>query len=88
MTSAGSKKLQRQILELSLRALDELPTTVRNHTSSTVAIDPKYLPEAVKKITKFRRELSEFVTTVGPPKEVYHLGISFYPVTNLTGEKE
>lgn len=83
LTSAGSRKLQRQILEQSIRAMMELPTEVRNHTSMTMAIDPERVTDAVALIKKFRRELSEMLELSGKPKEVYQLSISLFPVTKI-----
>jgi uncharacterized protein (TIGR02147 family) len=84
LSSAGSKKLQKQILEQSIDALMTLPIEVRNHTSMTMAIDPKLLPEAIEKIKKFRRELSEFLETSGTPTEVYQFSLSLFPVTQIS----
>lgn len=83
LTSAGSKKLQKQILEQSIEALMTLPIDVRNHTSMTMAIDPKLLPEAIERIKKFRRELSEFLETQGTPSEVYQMSLSLFPITQI-----
>jgi uncharacterized protein (TIGR02147 family) len=84
LTSAGSKKLQKQILEQSVEALMTLPIEVRNHTSMTMAIDPKLLPEAIEKIKKFRRELSEFLEMSGTPTEVYQFSLSLFPITQIS----
>lgn len=82
LTSQASRKLQKQILELSLRAIEELPVQVRNHTSMTMAINPEDLPEAKKRIQTFRRELCSFFESNKKPTQVYHLGISLYPVSH------
>jgi uncharacterized protein (TIGR02147 family) len=84
LTSAGSKKLQKQILEQSIQALMTLPIEERNHTSMTMAIDPKLLPEAILRIRKFRRELSEFLETEGNPSEVYQFSLSLFPITHIS----
>lgn len=84
LTSLGSKKLQKQILEQSINALMTIPIEQRNHTSMTMAIDPKLLPEAIEKIKKFRRELTEFLEANGEASEVYQLSLSLFPVTQIT----
>lgn len=81
LTSPASKKLQRQVLEMSLNALEDLPTEVRNHTSMTMAIDPADLPVAKEMIKKFRRELCVFLERNQNPKSVYQLAVSLYPLT-------
>lgn len=86
LTSIGSKKLQKQILEQSVEALMALPIEVRNHTSMTMAIDPRLLPEAIEKIKNFRRELSVFLETSGTPTEVYQMSLSLFPITQINSK--
>lgn len=89
LTSVASRKLQKQILELSLRCLEEMPSTeLRNHTSLTLAINPEDIPLAKEKIKNFRRELAEMLESNKNPTEVYHVNVSLYPVTQISkGEK-
>jgi uncharacterized protein (TIGR02147 family) len=87
LTSMGSKKLQKQILEQSIEALVNLPIEVRNHTSMTMAVDPKLLPEAIERIKKFRRELTEFLETSGEATEVYQMSLSLFPITQIEKNK-
>lgn len=83
LTSSGSKRLQKQILEQSIYALENIPLKLRNHSSMTMAIDPKLIPEAIQKITKFRRELCEFLESQGQASEVYQLSISIFPISKV-----
>lgn len=82
LTTAAKKKLQRQILEQSAKALEEVQETFRNHTSMTLAMDPKDLPEAVAIIAEFRRSLTEYLESKKSPKQVYQLAISLFPISN------
>lgn len=82
LTSAANRKLQKQILEMSTKALETLSPKVRNHTSMTMAINPKKLPIAIEKIKEFRRELAEFLENDKDITEVYHLAISLFPASN------
>jgi len=81
LTSQASKKLQRQVLEMGIQALENLPTEVRSQTSMTMAIHPKDLPQAKIMIRDFRRELCAYFEKSKKPTQVYNLGISLYPVT-------
>jgi transcriptional regulator with XRE-family HTH domain len=83
LTSAASKKLQKQVLEMSITALEEVPVKDRNHTSMTMALNPEDLAEAKKRITTFRRELCAFLERNKKPTQVYQLGISLYPLTKI-----
>jgi len=87
LTSAASKKLQKQTLELSVKALEEISVEIRNHTSMTMALNPKSLPEATEKIRRFRRSLTHFLENDGQPTEVYNLAISLYPLTQVNPAK-
>lgn len=83
LTSQASRHLQRQILEQAIAALVKLPIEVRNHTSMTMAVDPALLPQAIEKITNFRRELCEFLESSAAPKEVYQLALALFPITQI-----
>lgn len=80
-TDAASRKLQRQILEISLQALESLSPKVRNHTSMTMAINAKDMSKAIEKIKTFRREMSELLENTKNTNEVYQLAVSFFPLT-------
>jgi uncharacterized protein (TIGR02147 family) len=83
-TNAAMKKYQKQILEKSLEALENIPRTKRDHTSTTIAIQKEDLPNIKKLIQKFRHELDHYLQrNVGKINEVYQLQISFFPLTNL-----
>lgn len=80
-TSKARKALQKQMQEKSLQALEDVPFNKREHSSLTVAVDPKHLPEIKKKITEFRREMDKYIMENGNEKEVYNLCVSFFPLT-------
>lgn len=81
---AARRKLQKQILEKALLALEEVPIQNRDQSSITMAIDTSLLPEAKKRITQFRRELSDFLQSSPKKNEVYNLSLSLYPLTKLS----
>lgn len=84
ITSAALRKLQKQILELSMQALEEIPRTHRDHTSTTLAIDAADLPEIKERMKKFRFELTSFVQRRSvKANAVYQLAVSFFPLTQI-----
>ncbi len=87
-TAAAFRNLQAQVLKKALVALEETPFELRDQTSMTMAIDPARLPEAKEVIKRFRREMNQFFVECGNPSQVYHLGVSLYPVTKIKGEGE
>ncbi len=86
-TAIALKKMQKQILEKATIALDETPYDRRSQSAMTMAIDPSLLPKAKKRIVTFQRKLCKFLQNQGPKKEVYHMSISLYPVSQVTLKK-
>lgn len=86
-TSDGAKKYQSQILDLSKRAIQEVPIDRRNHTSVTLCFDPADLPVAVEAIKEFRRKFSKTFQPGKKAKEVYQLQVSLFPLTQETKPK-
>lgn len=82
-TSVARKNLQKQLHQKSLDALEDIPFDLREHSSLTVAVDPKWLPDIKEKITEFRRSLDKYIMAKGSSTEVYNLCVSFFPITNL-----
>jgi len=80
-SAASFRELQRQLLEKSLEALEQYPIDRRDHSSMTMAIDARQLPQAKEIIRKFRRDLSEFLQKSSKATEVYQLNIAFFPLS-------
>jgi uncharacterized protein (TIGR02147 family) len=85
-TNSSRRKLQRQVLDKSLKALDELPNSQRDHTSVTLAMSLEDLEEAKEMIRHFRRKFTEHFEHKSKPKQVVNLHIGFYPVSNSKDE--
>lgn len=92
-TTIGQAKLaeagrrhQRELLQSAIAALDEVPASLRDQTSITVAVDPAKLPEARELAKQFRRRLAALMSE-GNKREVYQISVSLFPVTNCTGRK-
>lgn len=86
MRDAAYRKLQRQLLELAIHALEETPIERRNQTAMTMAASSRKLPGAIEIIKKFRRELCAFLEDDNERDQVYQLSISLFPLT--TEEKK
>jgi uncharacterized protein (TIGR02147 family) len=84
LPSAALRKYHRQVLELAIRAIDEVPLESRDVTSITLAVDPGKLRLASEAIKRFRRELAGLLET-GQRTEVYHLNIQLIPITQGGG---
>jgi transcriptional regulator with XRE-family HTH domain len=75
------KKYLRQSLQKSTDALNHLPRDIRDHSTITVATSADKIDEAKKLITKFRRELNEFLSDSPKKNQVYQLQVSLFPLT-------
>lgn len=81
-TAVAFRKMQKQVLEKAIQALEEVPIEERNQTSMTLAIDSRDLPAAKEHLKRFRREFTARLQPEGKPRDrVYHLSLSFYPVS-------
>ena len=85
--SKAQTNYQRQLRELSIIALSDTDSSQRDHSSMTMAIDPKRLPEAKEALKKFRQEFCANIQKDSHPEEVYQLTLSFFPISD-TNKKE
>jgi transcriptional regulator with XRE-family HTH domain len=84
-TSQARKDLQRQFLELSLKALENIDISQRAHMGLTVAIPKKRIEEARQKLVAFYMNFGETMQshrTNEPLDEVYQLCLSFFPLSH------
>jgi uncharacterized protein (TIGR02147 family) len=87
LTSSARQEHQRQILQKAIESLETVGPDQRDQTSMTCAVSLDDLPKAKDLIKEFRRKLSKFVNEAEKKDEVYHLSISFYPVTKDSKNK-
>ena len=86
--TAAHKKLQKQILEKAIDAVDMIDADRRDQTAMTVATNSKRLTEAKKMITKFRRKLCAFLEQDVERDQVYQFSISLFPLTQNENERK
>jgi uncharacterized protein (TIGR02147 family) len=76
-----------QSLELVRASLEACPTELCDFGSVTMAIDPKKIPEARRRIQKFRRSLCKFLES-GEKTEVYRIFTQLFPLTKMSKEQD
>lgn len=82
LVTKAQRNLQAEILSKGIQALENTPVTERDQSSITVACASSLLPEVKERIKVFRRELGGFLShNVRTADKVYHLSVSFYPVS-------
>lgn len=86
-TQASIEHYLRQLHELTLRSVQQ--KTIKRHaiTATTLAVNSARVPAAIEMIARFRSELANFLAGTEGHNDVYHLQISFLPITNLPKEK-
>lgn len=67
-------------LDLAKASLERDSLEERDFTSMTMAIDPRKIPEAKKRIREFQKELCAFLES-GEQTEVYKVCTQFFPLT-------
>jgi uncharacterized protein (TIGR02147 family) len=82
-SSKAHRELQRQILQMAINALEIDDLSRKDITGMTMAINPEQLPEAKRRIKRFRRSLCAFLET-GPRTQMYQLGVQLYPLSKET----
>jgi uncharacterized protein (TIGR02147 family) len=67
-------------LQKSIDVLQNTKSSVRDYSSTTLAINPEKMPEARKLIKTFHKKLSMLVED-GDKSAVYNLNVQFFPLT-------
>ena len=79
--------LNRAVRELALASMRD-SARIYEHSSTTLVVDSKRLPEITEKIVRFRSELLELLRHDRAHDDVYRLEISFFPITQTPPTKE
>jgi uncharacterized protein (TIGR02147 family) len=74
------RKFHRQVLQIASNKLEQVPVEKREFNHMSLAIDPKNIESAKKKLREFMEEFTEEYTQ-GNKTSVYHLNINFYPIS-------
>lgn len=77
------RQYQKVLLEKSIEALENIPFDLRDHSSMTIAIDKKRLPE----LKDFLKEIGSLIVKNfqedGEFDEVYQFTMSLFPATTI-----
>ncbi|MBF0298362.1 MAG: TIGR02147 family protein [Oligoflexia bacterium] len=80
LTNQTFIRFQKDILNLSINALQAVPIAKREHSGVTMAIDSSKIAEAKILIKKFKRQLGKLLTGKNED-QVYQLQISLFPLS-------
>ena len=76
-----TRKFQQQLIGKAVESLQNDPIELRDFSSITFAMDPKYVPLALERIRVFRRKLCQELEILGKPEEVYNLSVQIFPTS-------
>ncbi len=87
ISNSAIKRYHQETLELSDRALREVPPELRDFSSILLKLHPKNLKKIKDLVRSFQDEISDLVEG-DDPREIYHLNVHLYPVTQLPKHEE
>jgi len=82
------RHLFEQVRQLTIAAAQRAPEGSSDHSTTTLAIASARLPEAIKRIARFRKELAELLEGDAKRDDVYRLEIHLFPITHLKQNPE
>ncbi len=89
LPAAALERLVSEARRLAAQSLRDVPRALREHSTTTIAVDTARLAGAFERIARFRRELLEHLDAGAAPRDdVYQLEIHLFPVTRLNRQKE
>jgi Mn-dependent DtxR family transcriptional regulator len=87
ITTAGLKRLQRDVLDISKEKIESCSIDKRYHSTMTMAIDVEDIPKAKNMLREFRATFCKTLEEAGNLNDVYELQIGFFPLTNLNKQQ-
>jgi len=82
-STIATRKFHHQLLQKAEESLERDPFELRDFSSMTLKMDPRYVEHARQKIRDFRRRLAQELEQLGKPSAVYHLTVQIYPVSEI-----
>lgn len=88
VTPVAVRGLHRQMGEIALEAIENVPQDERNFSGLTLGITRNAYEEIVKEIAEFRKRVVAIATREDETDEVYRMNIQFFPMTNKSVDKK
>ena len=86
-TAPAMRKLQKQVLEKAIDALENVPYEERIQSSITLPVSRARAAEAKQKVLDFMNELDTFLREDPEKDEVYNMSFSLYPISDTRNQK-
>jgi uncharacterized protein (TIGR02147 family) len=88
VASLAIREMHRQMGELGVQSLDQVPINERDISGLTIGISDNAFEKITKEIAEFRRRISSIVMEDSGEERVYRLNIQLFPLTNTLPKEE
>ena len=88
VTSLAIREMHRQMGELAVKSLDQVPVKERDVSGLTIGISENAFEKISKEIADFRRRISAIVMDDAGEERVYRLNVQLFPLTNTLPKEE
>lgn len=85
-TQAGIEQYLRQLHRLTMESMQQQPAEKYTISATTLAVNRERIPAAIEMIERFRHELAAYLRQASEHDDLYHLQLSFVPVTCIHKE--
>jgi uncharacterized protein (TIGR02147 family) len=88
VTSLAVREMHRQMGELGVQSLDQVPVNERDVSGLTIGISEHAFEKITKEIAEFRRRISSIVMDDSGEERVYRLNVQLFPLTRNLPKEE
>ena len=88
VTSLAVREMHRQMGELGVQCLDQVPVNERDVSGLTIGISEHAFEKITKEIAEFRRRISSIVMDDSGEERVYRLNVQLFPLTRNLPKEE
>ena len=88
VASLAVREMHRQMGELAVKSLDQVPVKERNVSGLTIGISQEAFERISHEIADFRRRISAIVMEDSGEERVYRLNVQLFPLTKLLPKEE
>lgn len=88
ITPLAVRELHRQMGELALDTIENVPQNQRHFSGLTIGLSTKSYGQIVKEIGSFRKKVASIVTSDDTVERVYRLNMQLFPMTHDVSENE
>ena len=88
VSSVALRNFHKQMNQLAVNALDNVPIAERNASEMVVGITKEHYPQIIKKIARFQQEILDLITSTDEVDRVYCLQMNLFPLSHKFHSKD